>query len=172
MIKIISEPCGKTYRSLIEYAEQQCSFFSLVWPVNMEIYDSANQIQQKLFDFMESEIEIKSEWKAVGVEDEKFPIKRKFVINPKSIAVLKDSPKLFACPERENKVSWRIEVNREPGLYSWITPALPEDLTFYTSAGDIWMTSTSHEEEANFNESIVNPDEIKKNLPELKIETT
>ncbi len=171
MIKISSEPRGNLYRSLIDYAGRQCSSFSLVWPVDMEIDDSVYQIHRELIDFIESEKEIKSEWQAMDVEDEVFPIFRKFVINSKSLGIIAEAPRLFACPARENKVSWRIDKNREPGLYSWITPALPEDLTFYTAAGEMWLMSIAHEEEAYFNASIAYPDEIIKNVPGLNVES-
>lgn len=170
MIKIISEPIGSIYTALIKYAGKKCSSFSLVWPVDIKIDDSAYQIHQELIEFLESEEEIKSEWQAIDGKDEKNPILRKFVINSKSLDILIKAPNSFACPERENKASWRIDKNREPGLYSWITPALPEDLSFYTADGDKWLMSISHEEESYFNEAIVFPDEISRELPSLNIE--
>jgi hypothetical protein len=170
MIKIISEPHGTIYKSLIDYAGQQCSSFSLVWPVNMKIDDSVNQIHHELIGFIESENEIVSEWQSMDDVDVQIPKLRKFVVNSKSLEVLVKAPMLFASPERENKVSWRIDKNRKPGLYSWISPALPEDLTFYTSSGDKWMFSISHEEEAYFNASFVSPDEIIQKIPGLNIE--
>ena len=170
MIKIISEPHGNIYKSLIDYAGQHCSTFSLVWHVNMKMDDSVHKIHHELIDFIESENEIASEWQAMDDVSVQNPIVRKFVVNSKSLEVLINAPRIFACPERENKVSWRIDKNRKPGLYSWISPALPEDLTFYTSAGEKWMMSISHEEEAYFNASIVYPDEITQNIPGLNIE--
>lgn len=170
MIKIISEPHGTIYESLIDYAGQQCSSFSLVWPVKMKIDDSVNQIHHELIDFIESENEIVSEWQTMDDVSAQNPILRKFAVNSKSLEVLKNAPRLFAYPERENKVFWRIDKNRKTGLYSWISPALPEDLSFYTAAGDKWMMSISHEEEAYFNPSIVSPDELTQNIPCLNIE--
>lgn len=60
MIKIISEPRGSIYTALIKYAGKKCTSFSLIWPVDMKIDDSAYQIHQELIEFIESEGELGS----------------------------------------------------------------------------------------------------------------
>jgi hypothetical protein len=61
MIKILTEPCGKTYELLIDLAGHKCPSFSLVWPYDMKLDNSTDQIHQELIEFLESEQEIKSE---------------------------------------------------------------------------------------------------------------
>jgi hypothetical protein len=170
MIKILTEPCGKTYELLIDLAGRQCPNFSLVWPYDMKLDDSTDQIHQELIEFLESEQEIKNKWTAKDIENEVLPIVRKFRVTLRSLGVLKTAPELFACPDRENKVFWRKNKNRSPGLYSWISPALPEDLTFYSSDGDIWLSSISHEEEAYFESSNIVFKDITEKIPDLSIE--
>jgi hypothetical protein len=99
-----------------------------------------------------------------------FPLIRKYRVTQKSLRVLKRAPGLFACPDLENKVFWRKDKKRSPGLYSWISPTLPEDLTFYSSDGEIWFRSISHEEEAFFESSNILIKYIIEKIPDLSIE--
>ncbi len=171
MIKILTEPCETIYESLIDYAGQQCSTFSLIWQYDMKMNNSAHQIHQELIKFLESEQDVKSKWTAKDIKNEVFPKIRKFRVTTKSLSVLKKAPELYACPGRENKVSWRISKNRKPGLYSWISPALPEDLTFYTADGKVWLDSCSHEEDAFIESANLRFDEINSIVPGLDIES-
>jgi len=145
MMKVVSEPVNNDYKTLIDFAASTCSLFSLVWKYNQPLDESTKTILKLLKSHQISEEPIKNKWftdnKAI------FPILRKFLIDHESLRVLKDGPAMFACPEREAKVIWRIDPQRKPGLFSWISPCLPENLVFYSQQGDVWLESVSDEEE-------------------------
>ena len=54
-------------------------------------------------------------------------------------------------------------------VYSWVSPCLPEDVTFYSQNGEKWFYSLSHEEEAGFLSDKISTKEIKNALPAMKI---
>ncbi|WP_028580089.1 hypothetical protein [Desulfogranum japonicum] len=167
MIKLISEPVNKEYKKLIDFAASKCSAFSLVWKYDLALDESTKTIHELLKSHQVSEEIITSKW----VTDKKaiFPILRKFLINHESIKELKDIPAKFACPDRESKASWRIDSNRKPGLFSWVSPCLPEDLVFYSQQGEIWLEAVSHEEEFYMYDS-ESANELMLKIPSIKNE--
>jgi hypothetical protein len=168
MIKMLSEPIGYHYESLIDYVASLCPVFSLVWPYDMVLDESTIEIHKLLKEYQISEEVIENEW--VSDPNAVLPVLRKFKVIPDSIKILKEVPATFACPERESKVSWRIKENRKPGLYSWVSPCLPEDPIFYSNEGQIWFHSVSHEEEAFFLGERISVDEIINEIPFIILE--
>ncbi|MDH3347830.1 MAG: hypothetical protein OEM02_07000 [Desulfobulbaceae bacterium] len=62
MIKMLSEPIGDHYESLIDYVASLCPVFSLVWPYDMLLEESTNEIHASLKEFQISEKVIENEW--------------------------------------------------------------------------------------------------------------
>lgn len=167
MIKLISEPIANDYILFIDFVASRCSAFSLVWKYDMALDESTKTIFELLKGHQVSDEIIKNKW--VTDNNAVFPILRKYLIDHESLRILKDIPAMFACPEREFKVSWRIKSKRKPGLFSWVSPCLPEDLTFYSKEGNVWLESVSQEEEFYMYESEA-VDDLLNQLPSLKKE--
>lgn len=165
---MISEPIGDNYESLIDFVASLCPVFSLVWPYDMPLEESTNEIHELFKKFQVSEKVVVNEW--VTDANAVLPVLRKFKVTPDSIKFLKEIPAMFACPERESKVSWRIKKDRRPGLYSWVSPCLPEDPIFYSNEGQVWFHSVSHEEEAFFLDEKISVNEILTEIPFTKLE--
>ncbi len=143
-MKLISEPVGKDYKIFIEFVASRCSSFSLVWKYEMALDESTKTVYELLKGHQISEEIIRN--KRLTDQKSAFPVLRQYLVDRESLRILKDSPAMFACPEREIKVSRRINTKRKPGLFSWISPCLPEDLSFYSRNGNVWLESVSHEE--------------------------
>lgn len=62
---------------------------------------------------------------------------RRYDLNPFSASVLKEMPR----------------------LYAWQHPEFPEDLTFYTEAGGVWLGSIAHEAQAWFEDDSLGEDD-------------
>lgn len=145
MIKLIAEPVGKDYKLFIEFVALRCSLFSLVWKYEMALDESTKTVYEMLKGHQVSEEIIKN--KRLTDQSGVFPMLRKYLVDHESIRILKDSPSMFAHQERESEISGRKDVRRKPGLFSWVSPCLPEDLTFYSKMGNVWLESVSHQEE-------------------------
>lgn len=125
-IDVRQEPKGKAYRQLIALASEMCASFSLVWRDESKFAPSADEIACFLRPFLIKENRT-NEWPGTKVFDQLASV-RHYRMSTGAVAVLE-----------------RVE-----GLYSWLGPALPEDLAFYTSDETLWLGSIAHERDAWF----------------------
>lgn len=143
MINILSEVKGESYKALIELAFSKCEEFVLVERHQSELNENG-------FKFLES---LKSEILDIEV-DQKWPgtqLDGHFA----NIYFFKTSEK-----------AKQILLDNSDSIYSWLSPDLPEDLTFYKTKGEIWLTSTSHEKTCDVLEK---DKDLLKKLQELDI---
>lgn len=122
MINILSEIKGESYKTLLELAFSKCEEFILV-----ERHQS--ELNEKGLKFLES---LKSEIIDIEV-DQKWPGTELFG-HFANIYFFKTSEK-----------AKRILLDNSDSLYSWLSPDYPEDLSFYKTKGEVWLTSTSQE---------------------------
>lgn len=124
MINIVREPKGRTYRSLLRLASLRASHFALVWNPQLAFDARSAAFAMALQPFLSDE-SVTSEWpgtKLLGAT----ALVRRYVLNERSVRHL-------ASPGR---------------LFAWRAPSLPEDLAFFTAAGECWLASISHERDA------------------------
>ena len=144
MIKLTCEPVGQEYRKFIWFVAHHCSTFSLVWKYDRALAPSTKTVYDLLKGHHLGEEIIRNKEQA----DRRGPsqVLRRYMLDRESVRVLQDSPAIFACPEREARAGGKMSDDRLPGLFSWVSPWLPENLTFYGGAGNIWLESMSTEE--------------------------
>ena len=136
---------GCDYIRLIELAQRSCDRFYLVWREQLSFGQSAEDCAVDLAPWLISE-ETTDTW---------------------------DGTQLFGTTAtlRHYKLcSASAQVLKKPGhLYAWLAPSLPEDLTFYTSGGALWMASVSHERGAGFDNRWVPADYLLHYIPAIKL---
>jgi hypothetical protein len=98
--------------------------FSLVWRDQLPFGPSAQAIELELSPYLLRE-ERTSEWPGTQLLRHE-AIVRHYKLCKESIRVLLKSTR----------------------LYAWLSPDLPEDLTFYMPDGIPWLTSIAHENDA------------------------
>lgn len=129
--RIAAEPAGATYAALIRFAEAEASTFSLAWrrqlPFDSARYGVVKALRASMIRQHETD-----EWpctKLVG----QTAIVRFYEISRSARGVLEAADR----------------------LYAWIAPGRPEDLAFYTPAGQCWLCSIAHEREAFIDADVV-----------------
>ena len=142
---IVEEPTGEIYRNLLELAQTRCSTFSLTRRYGLNFGQSAKLISKSLADYLIEEVESKS-WAGTTV-GKGLGIVRKYQITPASIQVLADAS----------------------GLYSWMHPKRPEDLSFYLPDNNTWLWSTAHEGEAFIEDAKLTFEKIHQAVPGLQL---
>lgn len=147
IFNITKEPKGVTYKKLLDFLSKKCSKFSFVMRDKLSFESSAYEMEKKLSPFL-----------ITWYESDRWPGTK--LINGKA--------KIFVYEINEETIKILLGVN---GLYSWLSPALPEDLVFYKSDGIEWLISISHEKDAYIqDEQLGTKEEIKFQIPELEIE--
>ena len=136
MINIVREPKGETYGALLRLALVRASHFALVWNPQLTFDECSGRFATAVRPFLVAE-GMKNEWPGTTLHGSTALVRR-YVLNDRSVRHL-------ASPGR---------------LFAWRSPSLPEDLAFFTSAGQCWLASIRHERDAWLNEP---PDA----LPEL-----
>lgn len=114
-----------TYHNLLEFAEQICDSFSLIWRHEFNFEKSAWIITEELSPHLLIEIST-NKWPGTEIFGGK-ALLRKYTLNPATISILKQVSSVF----------------------DWIAPNYPEDLAFYSNEKVIFA-SISHENEAWF----------------------
>jgi hypothetical protein len=145
IIDILTEPKGQTYASLIEFAGTRCVSFSLSWRKQFRFNQTAHRIADLLKPFLVSMVST-SEWPGTQLIGHG-AILRRYRIADRSLKVL-------------GEVS---------GLYSWMSPELPEDLAFYSTSGECWLASISHERQAWFQDERLTLEEIRTRVPGIEV---
>jgi hypothetical protein len=145
MIDIVSEPRGEAYRALLHLAKQHCTSFSLVWRDDFTFSESAGNVECSLQTFLIRE-EHTDEWP--GTE------------------LLRHKARVCHYRVTDESVSILAEV---PGLYAWLAPRMPEDLTFYAADGSCWLLSIAHEKDAAIMSESVPIEELRAAIPGLSL---
>ena len=124
MINIVREPKGRTYRALLRLALVRASHFALVWRTQLAFDGHSSAFATALQPFLADE-SVTSNWPGTELIGSTALVRR-YVLDERSVRHLE-----------------------HPGrLYAWRSPSLPEDLAFYTSTGQCWLASISHERDA------------------------
>ncbi len=135
---------GDAYRKLLVTASEYCDTFLLVVRKSVRMTESAEQVLDKLQPFLLQQTE-ESEWPGTRLFGRSATVFR-LRLNHSSSAILMEAT---------------------DSLYSWLQPALPEDLCLLRSDGSPWLTSITHEKDAYLE---LSPDEYKslcEAVPEL-----
>jgi hypothetical protein len=114
-----------TYNDLLEFAEQECDTFSLVWRHEMKFKDSAWEVVEELQPYLISELPT-NKWPGTEIFGGK-ALLRTYSVNPASIAILK----------------------RASSVFDWVAPNYPEDLALYINGKNVFA-SVAHESMAWF----------------------
>lgn len=138
---IIEEPRGETYLALLRFARKRCERFSLVWRTKLRFNSSAINIARALEPDLERS-STTNEWPGTRLIGHTAVV-RHYRITRRSMEVLEAAP----------------------GLFSWLSPDLPEDLAFYSTADVLWLGTISHEEEAWFADPSLSQDAIIQHVP-------
>lgn len=121
---IAVEPVGATYVALIRFAEAEGSTFSLVWRHQLRFDPAAHEVAEALRPSTISQ-QVTDEWPGTRLLGHAAVV-RFYQMSPAARGVLEAAH----------------------GLYRWMAPHRPEDLAFYTTAGQCWLGSIAHERDA------------------------
>ena len=143
MIKLTSEPIGGEYRKFIQFVAHRCTTFSLIWKYDRALAPSTKTIYDLLKGHQISEEIIRN--KELADKGGPSQVLRRYLLDRESMRILQDGPAMFARPELEVQAVGKMDVDRSTGLFSWMSPCLPENLTFYGGAGNIWLETVSTE---------------------------
>jgi hypothetical protein len=127
----IVEPTDDVYRTLLTFAEQRRSLFSLVWRDQFDFAERAYVIDQDLASDLVSSASSDC-WPGTRILGHKATVNL-YKMSPAAVNVLTAPGRLFA----------------------WKVPDYPEDLAFYSAPGRPWLGSIAHERDA-----FLYPDEI------------
>lgn len=143
-LSVVSEPRGANYRALLEFLASRAASFSLVWRSDGGYDSSADVIRGRLAsDLLRTEGT--SEWPGTQYLGGLATV-RHYRAKAAAIAVLGEAG----------------------ALYAWCAPALPEDLAFYSAAGQVLFASIAHEGQSWFDLSQVSEAEVRAALPALR----
>lgn len=120
-IHFTDEPRGPTYNRLIDFAQGQCTKFSLVWREDLGNKKRENDIANKLAPFLLSHTTT-NKWPGTEIFGSSANVCF-HELTPETANVLKIAKR----------------------LYQWEAPDFPEDLAFYAKNGGIWLGSVAHE---------------------------
>ena len=120
-IYFTDEPRGPAYQRLIDFAQIQCTEFSLVWRDDLGNKRKEDEIAKKLEQFVISDIDT-NKWPGTEI--------LKGTANVCTYTLNQKSAKVLRIAKR---------------LYQWEAPDFPEDLAFYIEKGQIWLGSVAHE---------------------------
>lgn len=127
MWEVREEPRGGVYAALIRFAVSRCDRFYLVWREQLAFDGSARGIADRLEPWEIERVRTDA-WDGTRLLGH-YAVVRHYRLDAGSAAVLTASA---------------------AGLYDWVAPRLPEDLTFRTPAGDCWLATIAHEQVAWF----------------------
>lgn len=115
------EPTDQAYVELIDVASTICSDFILVKRDQLSINDNALRVLKELHPYLKEKREQES-WP--GTRFAPTAAVYYYLLNDESKEILQ---------------------KHAAGLYSWVQPDLPEDLSFIKSNGKAWLSNTAHE---------------------------
>ncbi len=117
---LLTEPRGLLYQQLIQLSRKRCATFSLVRRFGMGWSEEAAKVAAELLPFLQSE-QLTKQW--LGTRSSQAAQVWRWSLTRESALIL----------------------GKTSGLFDWQQPRLPEDLTFYTPDGRVWMCSCGHE---------------------------
>jgi hypothetical protein len=120
-IHFTDQPRGATYKALIDFAQKQCTKFSVVWRKDLGNKRRENGIANKLEPFLLSDTTT-NKWPGTEIFSSSANVCF-YELTPETADVLKIAKR----------------------LYQWEAPDFPEDLAFYAKNGEIWLGSVAHE---------------------------
>jgi hypothetical protein len=142
-INIAEEPRGETYQALLRFAVSRCQRFSLVWCDQLAFHPAAWEVASTLEPYLVARVRTDA-WPGTQLLGHQATVGY-YQSTPEAVAVLETAH----------------------GLYSWLSPLLPEDLAFYSSEGKLWLGSISHERDAWFQTEELSRAEILQSVPGL-----
>ena len=128
---IENEPVAADYVALIRFAAAQASTFSLTWRHQLQFDAVAKQVEEALRPSLIRR-NVTDTWPGTQLLGHAAVV-RFYSLSPGAQLVLDDATR----------------------LYAWLAPARPEDLAFYTHAGQWWLASIAHEQQ-----SFIHPDSV------------
>lgn len=117
-----SEPTGDTYKRLLEYAVQECTQVILVRRQELDLSERGQELLRQLEPFLILR-ERANVWPGTELIGHTATV-YKYALSEAVIATLT----AFSF-----------------GLYSWVQPALPEDLCLLRQENEPWLVTISHE---------------------------
>jgi len=126
MINLISDISNVQFKYLLKGLIQYSNCFQFIIREYNEKSGSVNRLLEKLAPFKQIEEEVR-EWPGTKLLGKSKATLFRYTLNDKSLAIL-------------------IDINK--GLYDWISPDLPEDLSFFDEGGGILFASITHESDA------------------------
>ena len=142
MISIKEEPLNESYRGLLKLAARYSCEFRLVTKLKTQKPGvHAAEVLDRLRPFLIDE-KPQSKWAGTTTLGDPVPVAR-YRLEAASMAILEEAD----------------------GLYAWMLPDLPEDLSFYLADGSCFLSSTAHESEAMLRLGSVTTDEFERSVP-------
>jgi hypothetical protein len=127
MYSLTAEPCGATYRALLDFAVPVCSRALLVEREGMDFAESAVEVVHHLHPYLISE-EARSSWPGTCLFGHTATV-RTYAYSAIVAELLKAAA---SC------------------LFEWQQPTRPEDLCLLRDAGTPWLVTIAHERDAYF----------------------
>lgn len=137
---IASDPKGKVYQDLINFAFHICDEFILVIRPDMTVSKYAKTVLVRLSPFLKEKRE-QLEWPGTRLGERSKPVSVYYY--------------------RTEEAALKILLEVSESLHSWQQPTLPEDLCFFKNRKP-WLINSAHESQSYF--SIDDKEEIKKIL--------
>ncbi len=142
---IKDEPAAATYLALIRFAAAQASTFSLTWRHQLDFDANAKQVEDALRVALIRQ-ETTATWPGTELIGHAAVV-RFYKLSPAAQLVLDDASR----------------------LYAWLAPGHPEDLAFYTQAGEWWLASIGHEQQSFINPGCVDVSALLGAVPGLRL---
>jgi hypothetical protein len=143
---LILEPRGDAYPQLLRLAEERTQTFTMVLRAFADLRETGHeilaQLERALLDSRQA-----TEWPGTLLLRGSATVQR-YEMNEYTRAVL---------------------VSKIDGLYDWLEPDYPEDLSFYRSGAEPWLVTISHERDAYLNLSLEESKQVRKVIPQLGI---
>ncbi len=139
-IYFTDEPRGPAYKRLLDFAQIQCTEFSLVWRDDLGNKKAESEIAKELRVSLATDTRT-NKWPGTEII--------KGTANVCTYELNQDTAKVLASAKR---------------LYQWEAPEFPEDLAFYTGQGQVWLGSVAHEQMGWLNTESIDKSQLEKLL--------
>lgn len=127
------EPRGETYEALIRFASSKRAVAGLV----DQGFTGNDCFLNFMSEFAGHVISVEETFEWPGT-----------VQGHGNIELSRERPKFYKFQLETNSI--RLLTTCSSGMYDWISPNLPEDLSFFDLQGEPWMTTIAHERDAFF----------------------
>jgi hypothetical protein len=144
-LNLIGEIKQNDFETILTWALESCTHFSLAWRTDWEGEDTANELYHKLLPFFVRD-EDTDEWPGTKIFNA-----------TATIAYYKLSAE-------------SIEILKKVHLFGLGMPFYPEDLALYKDDGSCWFGSVAHEQMAFFADMSLTKEIIKSRLHDIDVE--